>query len=100
MKGDDDDFIQYRMRTSCKWLRHANRWHDGAASVALRRPGGGPDSQTEAPIHGICGGMPSGTPESLALASCMLDITCCSLVIGLAVCCWPRPGAESNGRAS
>eukprot|EP00965_Chrysotila_dentata_P045133 1499389-Pleurochrysis_carterae.AAC.4 len=72
------------MCTSCEGLCHTNCTYGGAASVALRRLAKGPDRQTEAPIRGICGGMPFkapfGTTESLALGSCTLDITCCSLV--------------------
>eukprot|EP00965_Chrysotila_dentata_P184378 6086788-Pleurochrysis_carterae.AAC.1 len=41
-------FIQYRMRTTYKRLRHTNPRYGGAASVALRRLASGECGQIEA----------------------------------------------------
>eukprot|EP00965_Chrysotila_dentata_P240495 6203748-Pleurochrysis_carterae.AAC.9 len=42
-------FIQHRMRTIYKRLRHTNCRYGGAASLALRRLASGACGQTEAP---------------------------------------------------
>eukprot|EP00965_Chrysotila_dentata_P093309 3082460-Pleurochrysis_carterae.AAC.1 len=75
-------FIQYRMRTIYKCLRHKNRRYGGAASVALRRLASGACGQLEAPCGRLGAGIQRNCAGAAILDKALLDERPASLAMG------------------